>query len=89
MWSEFTHFLYVNQGFLSTEENQSTDRGGEEENDNTCEKEGTGTKGEEESGISAPLKLSQERMEELCKRLRSLEEHIKRLQVRGRKERKK
>lgn len=57
--------------------------GAEEENDNTCEKEGAGTKGEEERSISAPLVLSQERMEEVCRRLLSLEEQIKRLQVRG------
>lgn len=39
-------------------------------------------KGEERS-ISAPLVLSQERMEEVCRRLQSLEEQLKRLQVRG------
>ncbi|XP_071326350.1 rho guanine nucleotide exchange factor 1 isoform X9 [Trachinotus anak] len=65
----------------STEESQTTDRGAEEENDNTCEKEAVGTKGEEERSINAPLVLSQERMEEVCRRLHSLEEHLKRLQT--------
>ncbi|XP_022620367.1 rho guanine nucleotide exchange factor 1 isoform X3 [Seriola dumerili] len=65
----------------STEENQTTDRGAEEKSDNTCEKEGAGTKGEEERSISAPLVLSQERMVEVCRRLCSLEEHLKRLQI--------
>ncbi|XP_030248994.1 rho guanine nucleotide exchange factor 1 isoform X2 [Sparus aurata] len=65
----------------STEESQSTDRGAEEENDNSCEKEGAGMKGEDERSISAPLRLSQERMEEVCRRLHSLQEHLKRLQT--------
>ncbi|XP_078027832.1 rho guanine nucleotide exchange factor 1 isoform X6 [Epinephelus lanceolatus] len=65
----------------STEESQTTDRGAEEENDNSCEKEGVGTKAEEERSISAPLVLSQERMEEVCRRLHSLEEQLKRLQT--------
>ncbi|KAL7393730.1 hypothetical protein ABVT39_015385 [Epinephelus coioides] len=65
----------------STEESQTTDRGAEEENDNSCEKEGPGTKAEEERSISAPLVLSQERMEEVCRRLHSLEEQLKRLQT--------
>uniref|UniRef100_A0A8D0D8K7 Rho guanine nucleotide exchange factor (GEF) 1 n=1 Tax=Sander lucioperca TaxID=283035 RepID=A0A8D0D8K7_SANLU len=65
----------------STEESQATDRGAEEESNNACEKEGVGTKGEEERNISAPLVLSQERMEEVCRRLRSLEEQLKRLQT--------
>lgn len=41
-----------------------------------------GNKGEEERGISAPLVLSQERMEEVQRRLQALEEQLKRLQVR-------
>jgi len=41
-----------------------------------------GNKGEGESGISAPLVLSQDRMEEVQRRLQALEEHLKRLQVR-------
>ncbi|CAJ1062627.1 rho guanine nucleotide exchange factor 1 isoform X7 [Xyrichtys novacula] len=65
----------------STEDNQNTDRGAEEENEISCEEEGTGMKGEEERSISAPLVLSQERMEEVCKRLHSLQEQIKRLQT--------
>lgn len=64
----------------STEDqSQTTDGGAEEENDNACEKEGEGMKGEE--SISAPLVLSQERMEEVCRRLHSLEEQLKRLQT--------
>ncbi|XP_068592577.1 rho guanine nucleotide exchange factor 1 isoform X3 [Cebidichthys violaceus] len=65
----------------STEESQTIDRGAEEENDNSCEKEGAEMKGEEERSISAPLVLSQERMEEVCRRLHSLEEQLKRLQT--------
>ncbi|XP_044064706.1 rho guanine nucleotide exchange factor 1b isoform X3 [Siniperca chuatsi] len=65
----------------STEESQSTDKGAEEENDNPCEKEGAGTNREEERSISAPLVLSQERMEEVCRRLHSLQKHLKRLQT--------
>ncbi|XP_070767397.1 rho guanine nucleotide exchange factor 1 isoform X2 [Enoplosus armatus] len=62
----------------ATEESQTTDRGAEEEKDNLCEKEGAG---EEERSISAPLVLSQERMEEVCRRLHSLQEQLKRLQT--------
>ncbi|XP_068426056.1 rho guanine nucleotide exchange factor 1 isoform X2 [Clinocottus analis] len=51
-----------------------------QKNDNPCEKEGAGMKGEEES-ISAPLVLSQERMEEVCRRLHSLEEQLNKLQT--------
>ncbi|KAM7421182.1 hypothetical protein PAMA_015372 [Pampus argenteus] len=66
----------------STEDHsQTTDRGVEEENDNSGEKEDAGMKGEEERSISAPLVLSQERMEEVCRRLHSLEEQLKRLQT--------
>ncbi|XP_069393840.1 rho guanine nucleotide exchange factor 1 isoform X11 [Paralichthys olivaceus] len=64
----------------STEENQTTERGAEENGENH-EKENAETKGEDERSISAPLVLSQERMEEVCRRLHSLEEHIKRLQT--------
>ncbi|XP_028282151.1 rho guanine nucleotide exchange factor 1 isoform X3 [Parambassis ranga] len=63
-----------------TEEDQATDTGAEEVN-NTCEKESTERKGDEERSISAPLVLSQERMEEVCRRLHSLEEQLKRLQT--------
>uniref|UniRef100_A0A673FES8 Rho guanine nucleotide exchange factor 1-like n=1 Tax=Sinocyclocheilus rhinocerous TaxID=307959 RepID=A0A673FES8_9TELE len=41
-----------------------------------------GNKGEEEREISAPLVLSQERLEEVQKRLQTLGEQLKRLQVR-------
>ncbi|XP_065813665.1 rho guanine nucleotide exchange factor 1 isoform X5 [Labrus bergylta] len=69
-------------GSLSTD-GQTTDRAAqeEEENDNLCEKEGAGMKGEEEKSISAPLVLSQERMEEVCRRLHSLQEQLNRLQT--------
>ncbi|XP_034468206.1 rho guanine nucleotide exchange factor 1b isoform X6 [Hippoglossus hippoglossus] len=65
----------------STEENQTIERGAEEENGENSERENAETKGEDERTISAPLVLSQERMEEVCRRLHSLEEHLKRLQV--------
>ncbi|KAK1894951.1 Rho guanine nucleotide exchange factor 1 [Dissostichus eleginoides] len=65
----------------STEESQPTDRGAEEENGDSFEKQGAGTKGEEERSITAPLVLSQERMEEVCRRLHSLEKQLKRLQT--------
>nr|XP_020506038.1 rho guanine nucleotide exchange factor 1 isoform X7 [Labrus bergylta] len=70
-------------GSLSTEDGQTTDRAAQEEdeNDNLCEKEGAGMKGEEEKSISAPLVLSQERMEEVCRRLHSLQEQLNRLQT--------
>uniref|UniRef100_UPI0037E7C6E4 rho guanine nucleotide exchange factor 1 isoform X1 n=2 Tax=Semicossyphus pulcher TaxID=241346 RepID=UPI0037E7C6E4 len=67
--------------FQSTEDNQKPDRGAEEENDNSCVKEGAGMKGEEERSFSAPLVLSQEMIEKVCRRLRSLQEHLKRLQT--------
>ncbi|XP_051263670.1 rho guanine nucleotide exchange factor 1b isoform X5 [Dicentrarchus labrax] len=63
-----------------TEESQ-TDREAEEENDTACEREDAGTKGEEERSISAPLVLSQERMEKVCRGLQSLQEQLKRLQT--------
>ncbi|XP_068616443.1 rho guanine nucleotide exchange factor 1 [Brachionichthys hirsutus] len=63
----------------STEEIQTTERGAEEEDDNSCKKQGT--KREEDGSISAPLVLSQERMEEVCRRLHSLQEQLKRLQT--------
>ncbi|XP_026172375.1 rho guanine nucleotide exchange factor 1 isoform X2 [Mastacembelus armatus] len=65
----------------STEESHATDRGAKQEDNNNCEKEGAGTKREEEQSISAPLVLSHERIEEVCRRLTSLEEHLKRLQT--------
>ncbi|KAM3873274.1 rho guanine nucleotide exchange factor 1 [Diretmus argenteus] len=63
-----------------TEESQTTDRGVEGE-DNGGGTEGAGMKGEEDRGISAPLVLSQERMEEVCRRLHGLEKQLKRLQT--------
>ncbi|XP_035503246.2 rho guanine nucleotide exchange factor 1b isoform X5 [Scophthalmus maximus] len=66
---------------LCAEESQTTDGVAEEENDGSCEKEGAGTKGEDKRSISAPLVLSEERMEEVCRRLHSLEERLKRLQT--------
>ncbi|XP_062255877.1 rho guanine nucleotide exchange factor 1b isoform X3 [Platichthys flesus] len=65
----------------STEKNQTTERGAEEENGENSERENAETKGEDERSISAPLVLSQERMEEVCRRLHSVEEHLKRLQT--------
>ena len=40
-----------------------------------------GAKGVEEGGISAPLVLSKERVEEVYSRLQGLEENLRRLQV--------
>lgn len=62
------------------EENPSASTGGEEENDHAAVKEGGEMKADDES-ISAPLVLSQERMEEVCRRLHSLEKHLKSLQA--------
>ena len=56
-------------------------------NDKACEKD-AGPKGDEEQSISAPLVLSQERMEEVCRRFHTLQEHLKRLQVRSEEQRK-
>lgn len=64
--------------FSSSVEESSTEGGTEGEQTG-----GDGeSKGEEESGISAPLVLSQERLEEVQRRLQSIEEQLKRLQVR-------
>ncbi|KAI4811515.1 hypothetical protein KUCAC02_014411 [Chaenocephalus aceratus] len=67
----------------SIEESQATDRGAEdeEENGDSFEKKGAGTKVEEKRSITAPLVLSQERMEEVCRRLHSLEKQLTRLQT--------
>ncbi|XP_061573178.1 rho guanine nucleotide exchange factor 1b isoform X2 [Cololabis saira] len=62
-------------------ESQTTDTGAEEMNTNTCENEGAETKGDKDGSISAPLVLSQERKEEVCRRLHSLEKQLKRLQI--------
>ncbi|KAM9309392.1 rho guanine nucleotide exchange factor 1 isoform 2-T3 [Pholidichthys leucotaenia] len=63
----------------STEESLTTVTGLDEVNINTFDKEVAETKEDEES-ISAPLVLSQERMEEVSRRLCSLEDKLERLQ---------
>ncbi|XP_068998463.1 rho guanine nucleotide exchange factor 1 isoform X2 [Embiotoca jacksoni] len=65
----------------STELGPTTDRGAEQVNVNTCEKEASEMKGDEERSISAPLVLTQERMEEVCRRLHCLEAQLKTLQT--------
>ncbi|KAM8868892.1 rho guanine nucleotide exchange factor 1 [Spinachia spinachia] len=70
----------------SMEESQSKDTGAaekeeEEEEENSCEVEGGAPKAEEERSISAPIVLTQDRMEEVCRRLLSLEEKVKSLQT--------
>ncbi|XP_069560004.1 rho guanine nucleotide exchange factor 1 isoform X3 [Brachyistius frenatus] len=67
--------------FQSTELGPTTDRGAEQVNVNTCEKEASEMKGDEERSISAPLVLTQERMEEVCRRLHCLEAQLKTLQT--------
>ncbi|KAM4580409.1 rho guanine nucleotide exchange factor 1 isoform 2-T3 [Odontesthes bonariensis] len=62
-------------------ESQTMDQVAEEVNNIPCEKEGAETKGDEDQSISAPLVLSQERMEEVHRRLHSLENQLKRLQT--------
>ncbi|XP_054597090.2 rho guanine nucleotide exchange factor 1 isoform X2 [Nothobranchius furzeri] len=57
---------------------KATDRGYMEV---TCEKPGAATKDDADGSISAPLVLSQERMEEVLRRFGILEEHLKRLQT--------
>lgn len=52
------------------------------ENDNSCNKDAA-TNQEEERGISTPLVLSQERLEEVYRRLHCLQKQVKKLQVRG------
>ncbi|KAM6910552.1 rho guanine nucleotide exchange factor 1 [Xenentodon cancila] len=66
---------------LLPDESQAADRGGEELNANTYENEGVETKGDKDGSISAPLVLSQERVDEVCRRLHSLEKLLKRLQT--------
>ncbi|KAM4600489.1 rho guanine nucleotide exchange factor 1 isoform 3-T4 [Polymixia lowei] len=61
------------------EEGQATEGGVEGEDNGTTE--AGGTKREEERGISAPLMLSQERMEEVSRSLQSVEERLRRLQT--------
>ncbi|XP_074538913.1 rho guanine nucleotide exchange factor 1 isoform X2 [Halichoeres trimaculatus] len=64
-----------------TDDNQTPDRGLQEDNEISCEEESAAMRGEEERSISAPLVLSQERMEEVRRKLHSLQEQIKRLQT--------
>ncbi|XP_067304728.1 rho guanine nucleotide exchange factor 1 isoform X3 [Pseudorasbora parva] len=64
-------------GVLSSVEESSTEGRTEGEEDGS----GGGSKGEEEKGISAPLVLSHERMEEVQRRLQALEDQLKRLQA--------
>ncbi|CAL9705188.1 unnamed protein product [Knipowitschia caucasica] len=52
----------------------------EEENNHLVVKDGAEIKTDDES-ITAPMVLSQERMEEVCRRLHSLEKHLKKLQA--------
>lgn len=54
-----------------------------EVNSNPCEREAAETKENEGGSISAPLVLSQERTDEVRRRLDSLEEQLKKLQVNG------
>lgn len=67
--------------FLSAEEEQSAFRVVEEENDNSGDKDAV-AKQEEGRTISAPLVLSQERLDMVYRRLQCLQEQVKRLQVR-------
>lgn len=74
-------------GSISLSDNSQLDeengREGPESQDQGLQgEEGGGMKREEEGGISAPLVLSQERMEEVRQKLQSLEVQLKRLQVR-------
>lgn len=73
----------LNCVFSSADEEQTAISEVEEENDNSCDKDAsTKQEEEEERGISAPLVLSQERLEEVYRRLHCLQEQVKRLQVR-------
>lgn len=68
---------------MIADESQTTDRGAEEVNTNTCENEGAETKGDEDGSISAPLVLSQQTMVEIHRKLHSLEDQLRKLQVNG------
>ncbi|KAJ4931384.1 hypothetical protein JOQ06_025681 [Pogonophryne albipinna] len=75
-------------GSISLSEDSQPDKeNGEEQSErqetDNCQstEECAGTKGEEERSITAPLVLSQERMEEVCRRLHSLEKQLTRLQT--------
>ncbi|XP_037532788.1 rho guanine nucleotide exchange factor 1b [Nematolebias whitei] len=69
------------EGSQSTGEGEATDMGYLEVNTNMCEREGAESKDNEDRNISAPLVLSQERMDEVRQRLHSLEEQLKKLQA--------
>ena len=81
-----THYFYFVQfpSVCFAEELQSGDSGaGVEDMADGTEARGQEAKaGEEDGGISAPLVLSKERMEEVRRRLHTLEEQLARLQVR-------
>lgn len=66
---------------MLTEESESIDRGYMQVNASPSRKEDGVKKEDEDGSISAPLVLSQERMDEVCRRLQSLQEKIQRLQV--------
>lgn len=74
--------IYSKSWVFEFTEDQTTSREVEEEIDHTCERDVL-TMEEEETSISAPILLSQERMEEVCRRLNTLQDGIKRLQVRA------
>ncbi|XP_077950509.1 rho guanine nucleotide exchange factor 1 isoform X5 [Gasterosteus aculeatus] len=70
------------------DEEEKEEKKDDDDNDNnSCEGESAGTtkdeeeEEEEEKSISAPLVLSPERMDEVCRRLLSLEEQLKSLQT--------
>ncbi|XP_038124058.1 rho guanine nucleotide exchange factor 1b isoform X3 [Cyprinodon tularosa] len=68
-------------GSQPAEESESTDRGYMQVNASPSRKEDGVKKEDEDGSISAPLVLSQERMDEVCRRLQSLQEKIQRLQA--------
>ncbi|XP_029695180.1 rho guanine nucleotide exchange factor 1 isoform X2 [Takifugu rubripes] len=63
-----------------TEEEPTAFRGGEKETDHSGDKD-VEAKQEEERSISAPLVLSQEKLEKVYRKLQSLQEQVKRLQT--------
>ncbi|TNN02820.1 hypothetical protein fugu_010307 [Takifugu bimaculatus] len=63
-----------------TEEEPTAFRGGEKETDHSGDKD-VEAKQEEERSISAPLVLSQEKLEKVYRKLQSLQEQVKRLQL--------
>lgn len=71
----------VNKKVSSAEEEPTAFRGGEKETEDSGDGDVAAPQ-EEERSISAPLVLSQEKLEKVSRKLRSLQEHVKRLQVR-------